>query len=349
MGSVMPLRLWLLVGLFLCATASGAPEGGGTAPRSATFTHRAMNTDFVFTMYARPGDTHVGELEGIAEEAFRAIDDLEDRLSSWKPGSQIAYVNRHAAESPAQVSVEVMEVVRQAARFYRETGGAFDITVGPLLELWGFYDKIGRIPSDSEIGEALSRVGMDKVSIDAKEGTIAFSRAGVRLDFGGIGKGVALDLAAGILKGYGITAALLHGGTSTVVAIGAPPGTGHWTVHVQNPYNEVEHLDTLFLADASLSTSGCYGHMLEADGARYCHIIDPRTGRPVDGVLSVSVIAASGVESDALSTGFLVWGRGQIEEYCRRNKAIGAVFVAVPEDGKPEAVRINVVNERKEP
>lgn len=313
---------------------------------SGTYTHAAMNTEFVFTLYGRPGDSHSSALEAIAQEAFAAIDDLESRLSSWRQSSQISKVNRSAGQEPVRVSADILRLVRNAKGLAEETEGSFDITVGPLLELWGLYEKEGRAPAQEEVAEVLQRVGVGEIVISPEEQTLYLKKKGMRLNFGGIGKGLALDVSADVLRSYGITRALLHGGTSTVVALGAPPGEDHWTVHIQDPYNQSQSIDTVYLRDRSLSTSGCYGEQLEVDGRTICHIIDPRTGYPVEGALSVSVVAPTGARSDGLSTGFMVWGKTNIEDFCRRHPEVGAIYVGVPETGDPVAVRINLTNER---
>jgi len=239
-------------------------------------------------------------------------------------------------------------VLLEAARLYHETtGGAFDVTVGPLMELFGFYAKEGNLPSPGEIEAVRARVGMDKVSVDRAAGTVSLAVEGMRIDFGGIGKGYALDVAADVLRSHGVTSAYLSGGTSSIVVIGTPPGRDHWTVRIRNPYNEDEVLETIALVDESFSASGCYGPMLEVDGEAICNILDPYTGMPLEGVLSAAAIADTGMETDALGTAFLVMGREAIEDYCRAHPHVAAVYVGETADGNPVAERINLPRERE--
>jgi thiamine biosynthesis lipoprotein len=301
-----------------------------------------MATQFSIKMYPPSALYTASDLRQIADAAFEAIDDLEARLSTWIPNSQISAINRRGAKGPVAASPEIIRAVATAKELWESTGGAFDITVGPLLELWGFYEDKEGVPSSDEIQTALDKVGMDKVLIDRLESTVSLQAQGMRLDFGGVGKGMALDKAADILKKFGIESALLHGGTSTIIALGAPPNREHWTVHMANPYNLDEKLDTFALTDASYSFSGCTGNVREISGRPYCHIIDPRTGTPVQGVLAVSAVAKTATESDALSTAFLVMGREGIKKYCQDRPNLGAVFVGAPLVGKPKPEHIGM-------
>ena len=321
---------------------SGALQNANTAYLHVSFEHAAMATKFEIDMYVRDGEFTPADLRRIAEEAFAAVDDLESRMSSWNPASQVSAINRAAGLQPVKVSTDIFDAVRMAKKYSGETGGAFDITIGPLLALWRMYDGRGNAPPIEEVAAAMSRVGMDKIRLDAQSQTIELGRRGMRLDFGGIGKGIALDKVAETLRRYGIDSARLHAGTSTIVAIGAPPGADGWTVRVRDPYNDDGWLDSLSIRDASFSTSGCYGKQPEAGGKSNCHIIDPRTGFPVDGVLSVSVIAKTGAAGDALSTALLAMDAGERAAFCASHPDIGVVYVAVPALGNPRPVRFNL-------
>jgi thiamine biosynthesis lipoprotein len=301
-----------------------------------------MSTEFSFTLYARPGDRGTDELRHIAEEAFQAVDDLEARISNWKPDSRVTYINNHAAEGPVRASPDVLELIAFSQKVNHETEGVFDPTVGPLIKLWGFYRKQGRIPSHPEISAALEKVGIDKIEVNDGEGTVGFAKPGMLLDFGGIGKGLALDEAADVIKRHGVTVAYLNAGTSSVLAMGAPPGREGWTVKVRHPYRENDSIAEFVIRDESLSTSGCYGKQLEAEGRTLCNILDPRTGMPIEGMLSASVIGKTGMETDALSTAFMVLGPEGIIRYCRSHPDVRAIVVGDPGAGEPKAEYVNV-------
>lgn len=185
-------------------------------------------------------------------------------------------------------------------------------------------------------------MGLDKVVIDPDAQTVHFKVPGMRLDFGGIGKGLALDYAANVLRANGVTSAVVHSGTSSVVAIGTPPGQRGWTVRVRNPYDgEGEYIAEVQLTNESLATSSATENFLELDGKVYGHIFDPRTGWPVSGVLSATVIGPGGMRTDALSTAFFVLGEAEVREFCAAHPGYRAVLVVRDEDkGVPRVVHV---------
>ena len=329
-------RTHLVAALIACL--AGLPPGAFSDAASAvTLRHPAMGTEFVFTVYARGDDVSTDAVAQFAREAFDAIDDLEARISSWIPDSQTSYLNNHAADGPVRVSVDLFGLVDTAKEMHARTGGAFDCSVGPLLALYGFRNASVAQPDAARLAEARAKVGMERVRLDSNAGTIAFDIAGMRLDFGGIGKGLALDLAADFLKDRGVERALLHGGTSTVVGIGSPPGESGWTVHIRHPYNADRPLTTVLIRDESLSTSGCYG----APDA-VCDILDPRSGLPVIATLSATAIAPTATETDALSTAFLVMGAEEVGRFCARNSGVRALVAPTTDSEEPSVLRFGM-------
>lgn len=328
----------------------GAQTGAtGELGARATLRHQAMGTEFVFILYAPSPDMFPEDVRNLAAPALDAIDALEQRISTWIPDSETSRVNARAAEEPVKVGPELLRLLLRAKRLHRETQGAFDVTVGPLLELWGFYTQQGHFPSKEELDSALKRVGMAHVQVDETSETVRFTRPEMRLDFGGIAKGLALDRALQILRNQGFTHGALHAGTSTVVALNPPPGGDGWTVRIRNPYNTVEendYLDEVRISEESVSTSSSAERFVELDGKKYSHIFDPRTGQPVRGVLSATAIAPSGLESDALSTAFFVLGIEGTKAYCKAHPAVRAILV-VSDGGTPKPVRINFPGEKE--
>ncbi len=232
--------------------------------------------------------------------AFEEAKRWDGILSDYKEESDLSRLNRDGKlESP-----ELARFLGECRKVSDLSGGAFDVTVGPLVRSWGFRDGRHRVPSSAEIESALRRVGSNRVILE--NGRIRLAE-GTLLDPGAIGKGWAVDRTVDALRKDGIASAFVDFG-STVYALGAPPGKEGWTVAVRDPFRKERTLGQLTLRHASLSTSGAYEKFFEVDGRRFCHILDPRTGRPVEGVASVSVLARTGTESDALSTAIFVAG-----------------------------------------
>ena len=251
-------------------------------------------------------------LRAAGEEAIAEIERLEERLSLYRPSSEIAGLNARAARGPVRVTPPVFALLQHAQQLTHETGGAFDITIGPLVRCWGFMGGTGRLPSAEELAEARAIIGMDLVHLDAKNFTVQFAREGVTLDLGAIGKGYAIDRAIEVLRDAGITSALLHGGTSTVYALGHPPDAEYWKVAVENPPASVTAtaipLPPLLLKDQAMSVSAIWGRSFEKEGQIFGHVLDPRTGNPAARAVLAAVILPSATETDALSTALLTLG-----------------------------------------
>ncbi len=317
-------------------------ETAAPAYRRVVFTDRAMATEYQFILYAPRDDPKPVDLQAVAREAMAVVHDFEARFSRFRPDSQISRVNAGASVRPVRVAPDVFQLFQRAGRIHERTHGTFDITVGPIAQVWGLYRKEGRIPTEADRLEALSRVGFQRLTLDPENNTVAFEVPGMHVDFGGIAKGYALDEAAELLRRFGVKHGLLSAGTSTLVSLGPPPGSKHWTIRLRNPYNNGGFIE-LAATEGSMSTSGVYEKFVEIGGERYGHIVDPRTGKPVSGnVVSATAIAPSGAESDALSTAFFVLGLDEVAEYCNRHPGVQAVMVLAAENGEFVVHRINL-------
>lgn len=255
----------------------------------------AMATRFELVL---GGDDPV-RLRGIGEAALREIADCESVISPFVRGSMIARVNREAHARPVRVDSLTFGLLQQCAALSLSSGGAFDITVGPLLRALGFRSE----PAADKGGLAAARtaVGMQHVELDPQRETVRFLQPGMAIDLGAIGKGFALDLAAAVLREHGVTAALLHGGTSSVLAIGAPPGLPGWRIGI-GPWPEPP---VALLRDAALSVSAGHGRVHGGQG----HVLDPRSGRAVaSDVAAAAVLAGTATLADGWSTALCVLG-----------------------------------------
>ena len=249
-------------------------------------------------------------LRAAGEEALEEITFLDRQLSFYDPNSEISRVNALAAKGPVKVEPRILQLLKKASELSAATGGAFDITIAPLMKIWGLTGGTGRIPTDDEIDEVMQVVGMRLIHMNEEESTIAFDREGVKIDLGAIGKGYAIDRAVEVLKDSGVRSALVHGGTSTIYAIGVTPDGSPWRVAVRNPHAESEpHPQRkIDLCDSSLSVSAVHGKSFTCDGQQYGHVIDPRSGRPTRAAALAAVSGPSATETDALSTALLVLG-----------------------------------------
>lgn len=272
----------------------------------------AMGTTYTVAVY---GPDRFA-LDSAVEDAFSEVQRLDDLLSNYKPSSEWSKVNREAYRGPVQVSDELFSLLDRCVDYSQRSEGAFDITVGPLMKLWGFYKGQGRIPHRSEIRTVLGRIGWQAIRLDAASKTVQFQRP-VEIDPGGIGKGYAVDRMAAILRDRGITSGIISAGRSSIYGIGVPPSEPRgWRVEVPNPKNPRENFAEVFLRNESMSTSGSTEKFFTVGGRTYTHIMDPRTGTPATGMLQVSVVAPRTIDSEAWTKPYFVLGR----EWAARHK-----------------------------
>jgi thiamine biosynthesis lipoprotein len=294
--------------------------------------HRcAMACRFEITLAAEDG-----AFVPAASAALDEIDRLEDELSVFRETSAVSQVNRRAACEPVVVPRHLVDLLTVCQRLHRETGGAFDITTMPLTRCWGFLRREGRVPDRDAIEAARGLVGLDGVHVERDDGSVSFGRAGIQLNLGAIGKGYALDRAAIGLQRSGVAHALLSAGRSSLLALGGR-GDG-WRVDLVSPLVPGRAIAGLRLRDAAVGTSGAGEQFVIADGHRYGHVIDPRTGWPAGGVISVTVVASDAASADALSTAFLVGGIDLADRYCAEHRDVLALITPDDGSGRPIAI-----------
>jgi len=249
-------------------------------------------------------------LRAAAEEAFDEIDRWESLISIYRPTSDLARINARAAYEDVRVDRRVFRFLMESRQLSASTQGTFDMTAAPLFAAWGFIGGSGSVADPVRLQAARECVGWHHVHFDELQGSVRFDRPGVMLDPGAIGKGYALDRAVGCLHEAGVQSALIHGGTSTVFAIGHPPDAEGWTIAL--PTIPAAHkpgpIRTEMLRDQSLSVSAIWGKSFADNGLIRGHVIDPKTGNPVSRARMAMVIASTASESDALSTALLVLG-----------------------------------------
>ena len=334
-GAVGLLLVSAAVASACAAGATARAEGVGVETLFSE-SRPAMGTTFELHLYAADR----ARADALFEAAFEEIERVEAVFSNYRPTSELSRINRQAASAPVVTDPEVFGLLERALSFSRMSGGAFDMTVGKLMKAWGFFRGAGRYPSEAELKRALEQTGWRSVRLDAAARTVRFAAPGIELDPGGIGKGYALDRVAAVLREAGVKAALLTSGSSSVYALGAPPGKQGWPVRVPDPLDRARVLSTVALRDQSLSTSGNYEKFFRLGGRTYCHIMNPRTGHPVEGMLQTTVIAAEATDSDALSTAVFVLGPAHAARLLARVKGAAAVLVT-DKTGAGRVVEIN--------
>jgi thiamine biosynthesis lipoprotein len=315
----MMRRFVVLVGvlLLLLATACGGPV---REERAWT----VMGTHAGATVHHRTEDG--------AEELLAAIrtafEDVDLAMSSWKPESELNIVNREAALAPFPVeNAELYRCIKIALEYAKSTGGAFDPTVGPLIDLWGFRTDSPRVPAPDRVAETLRHVGWEKVEVIKVARAVRFRDRAVRLDLGGIAKGYALDVAARAFAQSGTVAGLLDLGGG-MYAWNSPPDSDGWRVGIRDPEDPDAIMATLTIANRAVATSGNYENAFTEAGESFGHILDASTGyQPRSDVVSATVVADAGVDADALSTAIYVAGSGRAAEILEKGRRVEAVLL----------------------
>ena len=252
---------------------------------------------------------------------FSEASRIEQLLSKYIPTSEISRLNRLGK---LKVSADTFYIIKKSQEFWRKTSGAFDITVAPLVDLWGFTNQEFRLPSDDKIHAVLELVGSDKIILHEKDNVVEFKIPGMKIDLGGIAKGFALDCAVKKLKENNINSCLINAG-GQVYALGDKFGQS-WKIAIQGA-NKSEIVGTLKLKNKSASTSGNYEQFFFKHGRRYSHIFDPRSGYPVDTqITSVTVLADQGLTADALSTAIFVLGKTKGEALLEKISVTKAII-----------------------
>ncbi len=246
----------------------------------------------------------------LCEEAFRQIDVLETELTRFDPSSDVSRIRNLKPGQAIVIGLRTFECLKQAQLIAADTGGAFDVTVGALFEAWRTPEGKMRTPSAEELAEARARTGWQLLMMDEESHLVGVRVGGLQVDLGAIGKGFALDCAAEVFEEWGVTRALLSAGGSSVLALDAPEGEEGWPVNVG---------EKILLRQKAISGSG-----VAVQGR---HILDPRTGKPVEGRVQAWSVAPGAAWADALSTAFFVMSTEEIEDYCRRNVQVSGIVV----------------------
>jgi thiamine biosynthesis lipoprotein len=254
-----------------------------------------------------------------ADAAFLELDHLYAELNRYSPSSDVSQINALKAGQRIRVGLATFECLKASAEVNRETGGAFDVTIGRLYALWKPKAEVPPKPTDAELAEARALTGMHLVELHEDDISVSLKREGVQIDLGGIGKGYAVDKMTDILREWSIKTALTHGGQSSVYCLGSPPNKKGWTLSLRGPGEPGESFGKVHLTNRSLSGSA----VLE----NWRHIMDPRTGRPALGHAGAWAMADTGTITDCLSTAFMVMSAQEVEAYCKAHPGVSGMLL----------------------
>lgn len=304
-------------------------------------TRRAMGSFFEIRLPA-----HAPGALALATKALDLIDQLEVQMTVYRDDSEVSLLNATAHLGPVEVEPELFRLLQTAVAIGEATGGAYDVTAGALSVAWGFFKGPKRVPNAETLADARARTGQQHLRLDPARHTVEFDRPGIVINLGSIGKGHAIDRAVRLIgEHWWPTPALVHGGQSSLYALGSPPDRfgGRWPVAVRNPFDPDRPLGVVRLRNRALGTSGTSFQRFEANGRVYGHILDPRTGEPALGPASVTVLAPTAAAADALSTAFYLLGPDGAAAYLEAHPEVGAIFVEEgPADASPRLLALGV-------
>lgn len=272
---------------------------------------------------------------------------LEKVINTYDADSEISELNRTAHERPFVCSDRLWGIIKASRSAYEVSEGAFDISVGPLMKLWGFYGKRQSMPSEEEITGARQLVGLNKVMFNSANKTVEFPNQGMYLDFGGIAKGYAVDICKAIADRYGLSRGMIDLGGNIACLSDPPPERNAYTLGIRNPANTQDILETVDLRGMTIATSGNYERCFLLDGRFIHHIVDPLTGWPVPAMASVSVIVPRGLASDVFSTAIFVRGEELALKLIEREPSARILTVSA-NPGSPEEMEIRRYNWKAE-
>ncbi len=320
--------------ILLLGVATVSAQRSGSSEKLYSESRPAMGTVFTIECYMPDPD----RAELVMNAAFEEIARVEALLSNYQPSSELSRISREAGDGPVVTDPETFSFLTRSLYWSRRSHGAFDITVGPLLRAWGFKARNGHVPTRAEQKALREQVGWERVQLDAAARTVRFTaRNPMELDPGSIGKGFAVDSVVALLRQNGVQAAFISAGGSTLYGLGSPPHQAGWPVEVPDPRTPGSIAATVWLHDTSLSTGACSEKFFVQNGHRYCHIFDPRTLMPVEGVLQSTVISPRATDSDALSTVVFVLPPEQSRQVLRGLRGTDAIlFLSAP--GAPTCV-----------
>ncbi|RZJ82012.1 MAG: FAD:protein FMN transferase [Flavobacterium sp.] len=262
-----------------------------------------MGSRFDISIVAKDATTADRHIDSVIAEISR----IENLISDWKAGTQIDQINRNAGIKPVKVDREVFDLVKRSIYFSEQTAGAFDISYAAMDKIWKFDGSMKSMPTADEIKKSVIKVGYKNIELDSLASTVFLKLPGMKIGFGATGKGYAADKGRELMESMGVTAGIVNA-SGDMATWGNPPKAKAWNVGLTNPFDENKYISVLSLKREAVVTSGSYEKYVEFDGKRYAHIINPVTGYPATGLISVTVIGPSAEIANGLSTSIMVLG-----------------------------------------
>lgn len=290
-----------LLALLLVPLAGGTLAAGSSVLEHHEYRY-VMGTSIQVQVFG--GDE--ADSRAAIDDAFASFAEIDRLMSNYRDDSELSLVNRRAAQDAIEVTDATFSVLDAARRISVASNGAFDVTVGPLVRLWGFHDKTPHVPSSAELAAVRPLVDYRNVILDPQHKTVHFTRQGVELDLGGIAKGFAVEVAAGVLRRRGLNGYIDAGGNQYL--LGLPIGKKTWSVGVKDPDRPDRILGVVETGEISVSTSADDSNFLVAGGRKYGHILDPHTLEPSHAALSATVLSRDGTLADAMSKAAFILG-----------------------------------------
>ena len=305
-----------------CAGKKGTSENTASDEEPYSRDIFAMDTYMTVSAYGEQGEKAV-------DAAVKEINRLDALLSTGKDTSEVSALNQNEG---GDLSTDTNALMDAALDLYESTDHVFDITIYPVMKLWGFTDQNYKVPSDGDLKAALKLVDASTLDYNKSEKTVDFTVKGTQIDFGGIAKGYTSATVAQLYRDLGVTSGLINLG-GNVQTVGLKPDGTEWRIGIQHPENENDMLGVVETHDKAVITSGGYERNFEEDGVVYHHIIDPSTGYPADsGLISVTIVSEDGTLADGLSTSLFIMGKDKAIEYWKAHSK-DFDFVLCEDDG----------------
>ena len=295
-----------------------------------------MGTVFEILIYS---DRDEFLLRSLTEGIFENLNRFEQLMSRFIEESDIDFINKCAGIRPVRVSPEVFEIIKISLHYSKITDGLFDITVGPLMKLWGFYNKRNSVPSENEITDVLKKVGYKFISLDENEKSVFLERKGMEIDIGGVAKGWSVGKIREKLFHSGIKNFLINAGRSSVYACGIKGNNEYWTAKL--PEEFIFRDNEIILKGNAVSVSGIFEKTVQLEGNKISHIINPLTGKPEDSIVMAIVISTDPLECEILSTAFIVMGAQKVKRFLKDKKEIKAILIYLNDKKEIQKMEIN--------